>query len=385
MTRENDELTVERRVVVVFDICSSTTILEDLKQTDNLAKWRNLLISLKQCLLHEGGKLGLEPYKFIGDGWILLFPDTVSKDELCNFLRVLSTWFDEEFGKCISKFLTHEPSPIGLMFGIDSGELIRLEMNEQWEFLGRPINVASRLQGQTKELPGGPSYKALFSKNSFNSPPQPGGNIKVEPVTVALRNISHGEKYECLVFQAYENLQRKWHAAPDKSSPLIKHGLEIVFGGDHKPYFEEEPNCMMPGGLLLYRRYRVGIRNTSGKVISKARVVLENCEPNESHGVHLDQPLHLMGDAPGTTEFSIQPGDGPSRFVDVVYDEILGGRLRDDAFGLCYAAQLKSFAIRRGSYVLTVRVEGDGMQSRKKFKIYQESSTQMLTMRELVT
>ena len=32
MTRESEGLAVERRLVVVFDICSSTTILEELKR-----------------------------------------------------------------------------------------------------------------------------------------------------------------------------------------------------------------------------------------------------------------------------------------------------------------------------------------------------------------
>jgi len=70
-------------------------------------------------------------------------------------------------------------------------------------------------------------------------------------------------------------------------------------------------------------------------------------------------------------------------FFDVICDELLDGKLRDNAFGLCYAPSVKLFAIARGSYILTLRVEGDGMQSRKKFRIFQDSTTQMLTMREI--
>ena len=39
-----------RRVVVIFDITSSTTILEDLKRTDNLTVWRDFHINLKRFL-----------------------------------------------------------------------------------------------------------------------------------------------------------------------------------------------------------------------------------------------------------------------------------------------------------------------------------------------
>ena len=48
------------------------------------------------------------------------------------------------------------------MFGIDAGELIRLELNGQVEYLGRAINVASRLQSYTKELPVGHQLQGNF-------------------------------------------------------------------------------------------------------------------------------------------------------------------------------------------------------------------------------
>ncbi len=163
----------------------------------------------------------------------------------------------------------------------------------------------------------------------------------------------------------------------------ITGGLEITFEGDCKPYFEEQPLAVLPGGRLVDRRYRVGVRNTSRIVVSKARIVLENCEPNDAAGVHLGHPLQVMAFQLGTSEVSVQPSDDASVFFDVVHDETLDGKLRDDAFGLCYASSVKLFAIPRGSYILTLRVEGDAMQSRKKFRIFQESTTQMLTMREV--
>src|SRR4249920_921100 len=73
-TDSSDGISTERKLVVVFDICSSTTILEELKQTDCLGQWRNFLISLKECIESEGEMLGVHLYKFQGDGWILLFP-----------------------------------------------------------------------------------------------------------------------------------------------------------------------------------------------------------------------------------------------------------------------------------------------------------------------
>jgi class 3 adenylate cyclase len=199
----NEELGRERHLVVVFDICSSTTILEDLKRTDNLAAWRDLLLDMKANLQEEGIRAGMCLYKFIGDGWVLLFPDAVPKKDLCGFLCRISEWYHGQFERSIRPLLLQEPSPIGLMFGIDLGELIRLDLDDQVEYLGRAINVASRLQTQTKELRGGPSYKAIFSRNSFNSPGPPPRDIAVESTKVSLRNISPST-IECFIFQTLQ-------------------------------------------------------------------------------------------------------------------------------------------------------------------------------------
>jgi class 3 adenylate cyclase len=201
--QETEELGRERHLVVVFDICSSTTILEDLKRTDNLAAWRDLLLEMKANLQEEGSRLAMCLYKFIGDGWVLLFPDNVPKKELCGWLSRFSEWYQGQFERAIRPLLLQEPSPIGLMFGIDAGELIRLELNEQVEYLGRAINVAARLQAQTKDLRGGPSYKALFSRNSYNSPAPPPRDIPVEAAKVSLRNISPAT-IECFIFQTFQ-------------------------------------------------------------------------------------------------------------------------------------------------------------------------------------
>jgi class 3 adenylate cyclase len=206
MTQGTNVSSRERHLVVVFDICSSTTILEDLKRTDNLSAWRNVLIHLKDYLLEHGAELDMNLYKFIGDGWVLLFPDDVSKLHLCELVRELSQSYEAQFEASIRPLLSQEPNPIGLMFGIDAGELIRLELNGQVEYLGRAINVASRLQSYTKELPGGPAYKVIFSKNSFNSPAPPPPELAAEAIKVSLRNISPATM-QCFTLQPHKGKQ----------------------------------------------------------------------------------------------------------------------------------------------------------------------------------
>jgi hypothetical protein len=73
MSRKSDPISTVRRIVVAFDICSSTVILEELLRTENQRRWRNLLIGMKKALVREAAQMPFEIYKFVGDGWILLF------------------------------------------------------------------------------------------------------------------------------------------------------------------------------------------------------------------------------------------------------------------------------------------------------------------------
>ena len=194
-------MSIIRRAVMVVDIRSSTSILEDLKQTDNLARWRNLLIGLKEFVIDRRSAIGVEPYKFVGDGWILLFPENISKTEFTEFLTDFSTQFDMSFDGNISGFLQRRPAQIGLTFGVDSGELVQLEMNENIEYLGRAINVAARLQDAAKRIEHADSYQALFSNNSFNTMASPHDHqIRVRSVSVSLKNVANGDRYECLAY-----------------------------------------------------------------------------------------------------------------------------------------------------------------------------------------
>lgn len=199
MTEEKDKLSIERRVVMVVDIRSSTSMLDDLKQTDNLAVWRNLLINQKQLIFDHYAFSRVEIYKFIGDGWILVFPEDIKRSEMLDFLGEISRQFDMNYD-LVKDFLQRRPPKVGLTFGIDSGELIKLEMNEQTEYIGRAINVAARLQGFAKDPPTSEDYQAVFSKHSFN---QMMGvhkdKLSVQEVKASLRNIVGGE-IECFAY-----------------------------------------------------------------------------------------------------------------------------------------------------------------------------------------
>ena len=136
-------------------------------------------------------------YKFMGDGWILLFEPDVHSGALFEFLKGLTSFVMFQF-VTVHRLLHKYPEPTGLTFGIDTGELIRLEMNEQNEYLGRAINVAARLQDAAKRFASpAMSNVALFSKVSFNSLHPYDPYIVATNQTVELRNISGGDQFPC--------------------------------------------------------------------------------------------------------------------------------------------------------------------------------------------
>ena len=157
--------------------------------------------------------------------------------------------------------------------------------------------------------------------------------------------------------------------------------MELVFSDGEKPYFEEQPR-VVTGRVITDRRYRIGVRNNGNLTCQGVRVVLESCQPSDHYGVHPGHTLQVMGAPGGTGEFSVHPGDSPSVFVDVVYDEALNGQAFGNAFGLCYSAPV-SYAIPRGSYVLTIRLDGADSPTRKTFALEQELGSGILLMREL--
>ncbi len=58
------------KYVLIFDICSSTKIVECLTEKEHQESWRDLIIEIAKFLIKERETLDFEIYKFLGDGWI---------------------------------------------------------------------------------------------------------------------------------------------------------------------------------------------------------------------------------------------------------------------------------------------------------------------------
>jgi len=86
------------------------------------------------------------------------------------------------------------PKVVGLTFGVDKGKLIEIVMNDQTEYIGRALNVASRLQGAIKDKDKKPAYKVLFSRHTYEGLRINGQIYKTQNVKRSLRNIHGGRE-----------------------------------------------------------------------------------------------------------------------------------------------------------------------------------------------
>jgi hypothetical protein len=198
MSRETEPLKIEKKIVITFDICSSTSILEDLHKTENIDKWRDFLIWMKNYLKLSSDRLNFNMYKFTGDGWILLFDYNYSGQVLLNFLQDFCLQFKTRYKRKIEDYLDTQPAQIGITFGIDRGSLIKFVMNEQIEYVGRTINVACRLQGAIKDRDKSPQYKALITKHLFHEILDSIENLDYMRVKRKLRNINDDKDILCI-------------------------------------------------------------------------------------------------------------------------------------------------------------------------------------------
>jgi hypothetical protein len=63
-------------IVVALDMCSSSDVIEELTLRGDLKRLQNFLTTLKEYLASAQKRVVFDPYKFTGDGWILLFLPT---------------------------------------------------------------------------------------------------------------------------------------------------------------------------------------------------------------------------------------------------------------------------------------------------------------------
>lgn len=197
MTQIRDKLYNERRIVLTFDICSSTDILEDLHRTENIEVWRNFLIWVKKYLNKKSKSESFDLYKFTGDGWIILFDFNYPGEKLIIFVENFCEAFKSKLEQKVLNILEAPPEITGLTFGMDRGTLVKIIMNRRREYVGRPINVACRLQSSIKDKDDFPQYKLMMPNHLYNHLKKDLSDHKCVNAKRKLRNIAGDKVIRC--------------------------------------------------------------------------------------------------------------------------------------------------------------------------------------------
>ncbi len=185
-------------LVVAFDMCSSTDVIEELTLNGDIELLEALLTAVKEHLAAAQDRVLFDPYKFNGDGWILLFPANADGPAVFEILQGLCKFYEKAFAKIVYRHLATPPRVTGLTFGIDRGTVRRIKMYGQNEYVGRAINVACRLQASIKDKDQSPGYKALVSNAAYNRYfGAASKTVKVWKVKRTLRNIRSGADFHC--------------------------------------------------------------------------------------------------------------------------------------------------------------------------------------------
>jgi class 3 adenylate cyclase len=193
--------------VVVFDICSSSVILEDLQQSGSQARYAQLMDAVSAYLHQESKSRNFQIYKFLGDGFILLFPEQHSADDLLLFLIYLTFYCNVVIETFRRKNLDIAELPRrGITIGVAQGQVYGLQSANiaGIEYFGRPINLASRFQSSLDR----PEHAntLLVSREFFNSLNTKATKEHFNETTRKLRNMSGGKAVRCFYLDLKQHL-----------------------------------------------------------------------------------------------------------------------------------------------------------------------------------
>ena len=211
MNRDAQESEGTKKTVLFADLCSSTSIIEELIRSENQQRWRRVLENLDRFLIAWSAVDEFELYKFIGDGWVLLFEPAFSDVKLLSLMHALCKRYQKVFDRVVKPVLSTDVGNVGITFGLDRGALIPVEMNSRKEYIGRPLNVAARLQAAIKDKDKEPQGKVLMSNSAYEKMRASiVGKYKVWPrVTRNLRNISGGEHYQAKKVRVFPEVEQE--------------------------------------------------------------------------------------------------------------------------------------------------------------------------------
>ncbi len=202
-----------KKYILTFDICSSTRMIDNLFQWEKTDKYVSLVDGYYAYLHSKKEELKFDIYKFLGDGFILIFEDREYIDDLLDFTIKL-TFFSNQI--LLWFRMTHliniELQRIGITSGLSYGSIEKIStINfEQHEFIGRPINIACRLQSALPK----PSHTncLLLLPDSYQKISSPILKNGCKPTTRVLKGIFSESDVPCYMFNPLFFLDNDWKA-----------------------------------------------------------------------------------------------------------------------------------------------------------------------------
>ncbi len=181
--------------VIVFDLCSSSVLLEKIQEQNELRVWKKFwedIFKYLNKISSNGARCVV--YKFIGDGFILLYRPQYAKSIL-SFCDSIKIYINGKVDSIVKEHINEYPERIGITIGIEKGKLIQMRLYGNIEYMGRAINVAARLQSILR-LPEH-SNKLLVSVAVKNEIHEQINDRACKPVEVTLRNLYGNESVTC--------------------------------------------------------------------------------------------------------------------------------------------------------------------------------------------
>ena len=199
-----------KKIATFLDICSSSKIIEDLAQNEDLQLWRKTLRRIESKLEMKSHDLTFSIYKFLGDGWVLMIDPDTDKKALLQFFSELCDMFSSHFDKKLEKRLSTEIKPVGLTFGLDIGDIFRISIGSIEEYMGSTLNIAARLQScisNPKKLDDDPSNQLMMIRRTYYKyfSNEVKGIYKLERARRKLKNIRNNDTFVCSRIWLTEN------------------------------------------------------------------------------------------------------------------------------------------------------------------------------------
>ena len=214
----------------------------------SLDSYSTMVSDLQSFLDKVKGEYNFETYKFLGDGYILLFHNSVGPEKIYEFSEELVDIGGKILSIYIEKHIQNSDLPRqGITIGVDSGILDK----SKDEYIGRPINIACRLQGKLDSTDS--VNRIIISKRVFSKIEDIAirGLFKYKPKT--LKNVNGGKPVPC-----YESTP----LVSDKGkSIIVKKGRKVG-----SVYYTPSAGATIEA-IDANSKFGIQIRRNNGKVI----------------------------------------------------------------------------------------------------------------------